>query len=321
MRRCLAMLVLGLPLLVDAAEVDGAASFVQKCAACHTIGKGQTVGPDLKGVTARREQDWLVRWIMHPDKMLAEKDPIATDLLKQFNGIPMPPQGIAEEEARALLAYIAAQSAGEQTASADAGSGRAEVAGPAPIKITGIPRIALVTFLAIMVFIMLVFLSIGRSARSAQPLDMKSAYRLRARLFVGAVLIVAAVLAFTLPQTPYPDFTQTPERVIHMAGNQYSFMFFNEPVTRAEDLAQIHPVALDELPADKLLEFRVTSLDVNHGFAIYSPDGQLFAQTQAMPGYINRLRVRFKDPGRYNIFCLEYCGAGHHLMRSELVVR
>ncbi len=43
---------------------------------------------------------------------------------------------------------------------------------------------------------------------------------------------------------------------------------------------------------ERWVEFRVTSLDVNHGMAIFDPDGKLVGQTQAMPGYVNRLFVR-----------------------------
>ena len=66
--------------------------------------------------------------------------------------------------------------------------------------------------------------------------------------------------------------------------------------------------------------FRVTSADVNHGFALYGPDDQILAQTQAMPGYVNELDVTFEQPGRYRVLCLEYCGLAHHAMMAEITV-
>jgi len=66
--------------------------------------------------------------------------------------------------------------------------------------------------------------------------------------------------------------------------------------------------------------FRVTSRDVNHDFAIYGPDGNLVAQTQAMPEFYNKLLVTFDTPGEYTVQCLEYCGVGHGFMRSTLTV-
>jgi cytochrome c oxidase subunit II len=74
------------------------------------------------------------------------------------------------------------------------------------------------------------------------------------------------------------------------------------------------------LPAGESIAFHVTSGDVNHGFAIYDEDLRLIAQTQAMPGYVNVLRVRFPKPGTYRVLCLEYCGLVHHGMAATLEV-
>ena len=68
------------------------------------------------------------------------------------------------------------------------------------------------------------------------------------------------------------------------------------------------------------VRFRVTSADVNHGFALYGPDDQIVAQTQAMPGYVNELDVTFEQPGRYRVLCLEYCGLAHHAMTADITV-
>src|SRR5574341_1634955 len=68
----------------------GEVIFQQKCAACHTIGGGNTVGPDLKDVTTRESRDWLKRFISAPERMLASHDPRAEQLLKEFNDIVMP---------------------------------------------------------------------------------------------------------------------------------------------------------------------------------------------------------------------------------------
>ncbi|MGE5302698.1 MAG: c-type cytochrome [Alphaproteobacteria bacterium] len=84
----------------------GEALFQQKCAACHTIGKGKLVGPDLQGVGQRVSRDWMERFIATPDKMLAEKDPIALRLLKESNNILMPNLGLSKAEVDALVSYL-----------------------------------------------------------------------------------------------------------------------------------------------------------------------------------------------------------------------
>ncbi len=65
-------------------------------------------GPDLQGVAEKRDPAWLRRWLEEPDVMLSEGDPIATELLRQYNNIPMPNQNLSTTEIDALLAYLGA---------------------------------------------------------------------------------------------------------------------------------------------------------------------------------------------------------------------
>jgi len=80
--------------------------FDQKCTMCHTVGGGKRIGPDLKGATERRSKEWLVKWISDPQKMLDNKDPIATELLKEFNGVRMIDQNLFEEQVSDVIAYL-----------------------------------------------------------------------------------------------------------------------------------------------------------------------------------------------------------------------
>lgn len=75
-----------------------------------------------------------------------------------------------------------------------------------------------------------------------------------------------------------------------------------------------------QLTAGIPVEFRVTSADVNHGFAIYDPSGRIVIQTQAMPYYTNKLLYSFRAPGIYRVLCLEYCGLAHHAMAAQFTV-
>jgi mono/diheme cytochrome c family protein len=87
---------------------DGQAAFSQKCVACHTIGEGDLLGPDLAGVATRRDQEWLTRWLLAPDEVLAQGDAIATDLLKKYDNLAMPNLKLTEAEVSSLIAYLAA---------------------------------------------------------------------------------------------------------------------------------------------------------------------------------------------------------------------
>ena len=100
------------------AEEDGLEVFESYCTACHTIGGGKLVGPDLAGVTARREESWLLRQIGDPDALLEENDPIALQLLEEADDVPMPQLDLSDEELTAVVAYLKST---EQQASVSAG--------------------------------------------------------------------------------------------------------------------------------------------------------------------------------------------------------
>lgn len=94
--------------------LEGANLFQARCAACHTIGKGDRLGPDLSGVTKRRERDWLARYLLAPDWMRSQGDPIALELSAKYTGVPMPNLGLTETQVDLLIGYLEAQGAGLQ---------------------------------------------------------------------------------------------------------------------------------------------------------------------------------------------------------------
>lgn len=101
---------------------EGDALFQQRCIACHTIGQGDRVGPDLAGVSSRRDHVWLDRWISAPDRMLAEGDPTAKALLDKYRGMPMPNLGLAPDEVNAVVAYLESTATGPASGQAAAPS-------------------------------------------------------------------------------------------------------------------------------------------------------------------------------------------------------
>ena len=157
-------------------------------------------------------------------------------------------------------------------------------------------------------------------AMSTQPREenyeniTKPGYAIRRKYFwalliVSIVFLVISVISFPYPAIMEAKITGEPV-VVKATGFQFGW-----------------ELDKDVLPVGKPVRFDVTAKDVNHGFGIYyhGKDGSLkkgifVAQTQAMPDYINKLYVTFKDPGVYRIWCLEYCGAAHHIMTYEFRV-
>lgn len=96
----------------DSQEHPGAALFARHCAVCHTIGGGAAMGPDLAGITDRREDIWLLRWIQGPAGM-AEADPEAADLVQRWGGWVMPTLDLTPADRINLVDFLAAADAGE----------------------------------------------------------------------------------------------------------------------------------------------------------------------------------------------------------------
>ena len=93
--------------------------FRTRCASCHTIGVAagaagamRFIGPDLAGVTLKRERAWLARWLKEPDAMLAEKDPLAVSQYEKYNRVAMPNLKLNAADVDQLLAFLEQADAG-----------------------------------------------------------------------------------------------------------------------------------------------------------------------------------------------------------------
>lgn len=102
--------------------------FTKKCGACHTVGQGDKIGPDLVGVTDTRNRDWLMRKIQNPEQLLAEKDPITMALSEKYGHVRMPNLRVADDDANYLIGYLVSQTSAlnRQSAARNAASKAAD---------------------------------------------------------------------------------------------------------------------------------------------------------------------------------------------------
>ena len=70
------------------------------------------------------------------------------------------------------------------------------------------------------------------------------------------------------------------------------------------------------VPVGRPVTFRITSVDIVHGF--YVDDTRI--NLMVLPGQISELEYTFREAGEYLLLCHEYCGLGHHLMSGKVVV-
>lgn len=106
-------------------DAPGSMLFVKACAACHTVGKGDKVGPDLAGVLERRPREWLISFITAPDRMRAAGDKTALELEARFGAVRMPNLELSENDASDVLTFLASQSPKAKAAANDASAAKA----------------------------------------------------------------------------------------------------------------------------------------------------------------------------------------------------
>jgi hypothetical protein len=103
----------------------GQYTFKNHCAACHTIGNGLHIGPDLLGVTTIRNRDWLMHYIMAPDKVRAAGDPIALALRASYGQVLMPNLDLGADDAAVLIDHLDKQSRAVRLPAAGSATGTA----------------------------------------------------------------------------------------------------------------------------------------------------------------------------------------------------
>ena len=112
------------------AQTPAETNFTTYCGACHSIGEGLRVGPDLAGIHERRSQDWLEQFVKSSQSLIKSGDAEAIAIAAEFNGIIMPDALISEQQIREVLSYIAVRSAGLASAG---GESTTVATQPAPV--------------------------------------------------------------------------------------------------------------------------------------------------------------------------------------------
>ena len=119
---------------------DGGQIFRTNCGACHTVGKGKLVGPDLKGVQDRHSEEWILKWVKGSQAMVKAGDKDAVKVFNDNSMIPMPDQALADNDIKTILAFI--KTGGEPvTASVPAG----DASKPSAVQSTGTDNVSAAT--------------------------------------------------------------------------------------------------------------------------------------------------------------------------------
>ena len=91
----------------DAPSEETISYFASNCASCHTIGGGRLTGPDLAGLTERKDVEWAVRFLMDPKGTIDAGGEYEQQLLADARGVYMPSvPGMNAGLARKLVTLI-----------------------------------------------------------------------------------------------------------------------------------------------------------------------------------------------------------------------
>ena len=82
----------------------GKAIYEMKCQACHRLDEQRVVGPGWKGITTKRQPEWIMNMITNVDVML-DQDEEARKLL-ELCLMRMPNQNVSIGDARDILEFM-----------------------------------------------------------------------------------------------------------------------------------------------------------------------------------------------------------------------
>ena len=106
-------LIAAFPLLLSAQ--NGETAFNTNCAACHSIGGGKLVGPDLKGITQKRDKVWFGLFVKNSAQLISSGDADAIAIAKEYNNMPMPPSALSDADIEAIYKFVQTKSGGSTT--------------------------------------------------------------------------------------------------------------------------------------------------------------------------------------------------------------
>ena len=86
----------------------GESLFNTNCIACHMMSEEELIGPGMKGVTERREKEWIKTFVENSQAVIESGDEYAVALYEKYNKAVMTPFNFSDEEFEALYAYMEA---------------------------------------------------------------------------------------------------------------------------------------------------------------------------------------------------------------------
>lgn len=94
-----------IPAALDKAMADaGSKIYDTKCMSCHRLTDEKLVGPGWKGVTSRRQAEWVMNFVTNTDEMLANN--AEAQAMLEICMVRMPNQNLSDDDARHVYEFM-----------------------------------------------------------------------------------------------------------------------------------------------------------------------------------------------------------------------
>jgi len=105
-KSAIAVVAIALIFLVSTVQAQDGEQLFQQCKACHSIGQGKLLGPDLLDMSKRRDANWLKNFIKSSQTMIKIGDADAVALFEEYNKLPMLDYNLPDADINAIIKYV-----------------------------------------------------------------------------------------------------------------------------------------------------------------------------------------------------------------------
>jgi cytochrome c oxidase subunit 2 len=165
---------------------------------------------------------------------------------------------------------------------------------------------ACVVLLALVTVCMVVFLIRYNRKRHPHPEHVGESLLLEIVWTVVPTILVILMFYFGWVDFGYIRNPPKEAATVHVTARQWSWLFTYDNGKQSDML---------RVPIGKPVRLVMTSLDVLH--SLYIPAFRI--KEDCVPGMKTHLWFTANKAGAYDLFCTEYCGAGHSHMRAKVI--
>jgi cytochrome c oxidase subunit II len=165
-------------------------------------------------------------------------------------------------------------------------------------------------FFAVLIAVLLLVFAIRYRRRSEDDLPKPVASSFKLELTWSLIPLAFMMAFFVWGVRLYFSWARPPDDVmeIHVVGRQW--MWKIQHMGGQREINQLH------VPVDRSVKLTMTSEDVIHSFFVPA----FRVHMDVLPARYTTLWFQATKPGRYHLFCSQYCGTNHAKMIGEVIV-